>query len=98
MTVADLQKFIKSMSEVLTASGARSVAGELDYVATKLAPFAEYKLKAFGDHLEKSLVKPVGRDHALELVQSLYAQALNEDMTIDVITAKVRELSSLSLA
>jgi hypothetical protein len=47
MFLSDLGKFIR-------ASGSASVAGEIDYIAARLSPFAGYKLKAFADFLGKA--------------------------------------------
>jgi hypothetical protein len=54
VTVADLQQFLSDLSKLLRVSRAAGVAGELDYVSAKLAPFKEYGLKAFADFLEKA--------------------------------------------
>jgi hypothetical protein len=42
------------LGKFLRASEAAKVAGELEYISTKLTPFREYKLKAFADFMEKA--------------------------------------------
>jgi hypothetical protein len=47
LLLSDLGKFLR-------ASESAKVAGELEYISTRLAPFRDYKLKAFADFLEKA--------------------------------------------
>lgn len=54
MTVADLQIHLSDLSKFLRAAGSAGPAGELDYIAVRLTPFAGYKLKAFADFLAKA--------------------------------------------
>src|SRR5712691_7820158 len=54
MTVAELQTLLSDLGRFLRASESAKVAGELEYISAKLTPFREYKLKAFGDFLEKA--------------------------------------------
>jgi hypothetical protein len=54
VTVAELQLLLSDLGKFLRASESAKVAGELDYISAKLAPFREYKLKAFADFLEKA--------------------------------------------
>ena len=54
MIVADLQKFLRNLAEVLEPNGGKAVAGELDYVCEKLEGFKDQKIKAFGDFLVKA--------------------------------------------
>jgi hypothetical protein len=54
VTVAELQLLLSDLGKFLRASESAKVAGELEYVSTRLAPFREYKLKAFADFLEKA--------------------------------------------
>ena len=54
MTVAELQLLLSDLGKFLRASESAKVAGELEYISTKLAPFRDYKLKAFADFLEKA--------------------------------------------
>jgi hypothetical protein len=51
VTVAELQLLLTDLGKFLRASESAKVAGELEYISTKLAPFREYKLKAFADFL-----------------------------------------------
>lgn len=50
MTVADLQKFLRSLAEVLTA--AKGPSKELEEAAAALSPFAGYKIADFGAFLK----------------------------------------------
>ena len=52
MTVAELQLLLSDLGKFLRASESAKVAGELEYISARLAPFREYKLKAFADFLE----------------------------------------------
>jgi hypothetical protein len=54
LTVTELQTFLSDLGKLLRSSGSASVATEMEYIAAKLAPFREYKLKAFADFLEKA--------------------------------------------
>jgi hypothetical protein len=54
MTVAELQLLLSDLSKFLRASESAKVAGELEYISTKLALFRDYKLKMFADFLEKA--------------------------------------------
>jgi hypothetical protein len=45
--VADLQKLLANLGEILSDSGAKTVAGDLSSLATGLAPFREMKIKDF---------------------------------------------------
>src|SRR5262249_22468632 len=54
VTVAELQLLLSDLGKFLRASESARAAGELEYVSTKLAPFRDYKLKAFADFLEKA--------------------------------------------
>ena len=54
MTVAELQLLLSDLSKFLRASEAAKVAGEIEYISVRLAPFREYKLKAFADFLEQA--------------------------------------------
>jgi hypothetical protein len=54
VTVAELQSLLSDLGKFLRASESAKVAGELEYISTKLAPFRGYKLKAFGDFLEQA--------------------------------------------
>jgi hypothetical protein len=54
VNVAELQQLLSDLSKFLRASESAKVAGELEYISTKLVPFREYKLKAFADFLEKA--------------------------------------------
>jgi hypothetical protein len=54
VTVAELQLLLSDLGKFLRASESAKVAGELEYISAKLAPFQEYKLKAFADFLEKA--------------------------------------------
>lgn len=54
MTVAELQLLLSDLGKFLRAADSSRVAGELDYISAKLAPFSAYKLKAFADFLEKA--------------------------------------------
>jgi hypothetical protein len=47
LLLSDLGKFLR-------ASEAAKVAGELEYISQKLAPFRDQKLRAFADFLEKA--------------------------------------------
>jgi hypothetical protein len=58
MTVSELLKLLVSLGQVLEASGAKSVATELQEVALKMQPFGEYKLKAFAEFLQKAAEAP----------------------------------------
>lgn len=55
MTVAELQKCLRSFGEILSSAGAKSPAvGELDLVRAKLEIFREQSLKDFADFLERA--------------------------------------------
>jgi hypothetical protein len=54
VSVAELQLLLSDLSKFLRLSDSAKVAGELEYIAAKLAPFREYKLKAFADFLEQA--------------------------------------------
>lgn len=54
MTVAELQLLLSDLSKFLRASEAAKVAGEIEYISARLAPFREYKLKVFADFLVKA--------------------------------------------
>ena len=54
MTVAELQLLLSDLGKFLRASESAKVAGELEYIGSKLAPFKDYKLKAFADFLEQA--------------------------------------------
>jgi hypothetical protein len=54
VTVAELQLLLSDLGKFLRASESAKVAGELEYISARLAPFREYKLKAFADFLEKA--------------------------------------------
>lgn len=54
MTVAELQLLLLDLSKFFRVSEATKVAGEIEYISARLAPFREYKLKAFADFLEKA--------------------------------------------
>lgn len=54
MTVAELQLLLSDLSKFLRAAESAKVAGELDYISSKLAPFRDQKLKAFADFLEQA--------------------------------------------
>ena len=54
MTVAELQLLLSDLGKFLRACEAAKAAGELEYFSTKLAPFKDYKLKAFADLLEQA--------------------------------------------
>ena len=54
MTVAELQMLLADLSKFLRASESAKVAGELEYISARLAPFRDYKLRAFADFLEKA--------------------------------------------
>ena len=54
MTVAELQLLLSDLGKFLRASESAKVAGELEYISARLAPFREYKLKAFADFLEQA--------------------------------------------
>jgi hypothetical protein len=58
VTVAELQLLLSDLSKFLRASESAKVAGELEYISTKLGPFRDYKLKAFADFLEKAEAYP----------------------------------------
>lgn len=51
MTVAELQKLLRALSETLVVSGAKGVAEELQEVNFRLQPFANLKVKAFAQKL-----------------------------------------------
>jgi HEAT repeat protein len=55
VTVADLQKLLRNLSESLTTSGAHDAAAELDYVRTKLDRHRGQSLKDFGDFLAREI-------------------------------------------
>ena len=63
MTVAELQLLLSDLGKFLRASQSAAVAGELEYISTKLTPFREYKLKAFADFMEKAEAYSRGRWH-----------------------------------
>jgi hypothetical protein len=54
VTVGELQLLLCDLGKFLRASDSAKVAGELEYIGAKLAPFRDYKLKAFADFLEKA--------------------------------------------
>jgi hypothetical protein len=54
VTVAELQQLLSHLGEFLRASESAKLAGELEYISAKLAPFRAYKLKAFADLLEQA--------------------------------------------
>jgi hypothetical protein len=54
VTVAELQLLLSDLGKFLRASESAKAAGELEYVSAKLAPFRDYKLRAFADFLEKA--------------------------------------------
>jgi hypothetical protein len=54
VTVAELQLLLSDLGKFLRASGAATVAGEVEHISAKLAPFREYKLKAFAEFLEQA--------------------------------------------
>jgi hypothetical protein len=54
VTVAELQLLLSDLGKFLRASEAAKVAGEVEYISVKLAPFRDYKLKAFADFLEQA--------------------------------------------
>jgi hypothetical protein len=54
VTVAELKLLLSDLSKFLRASDSAKVAGELEYICAKLAPFKDYKLKAFADFLEQA--------------------------------------------
>jgi hypothetical protein len=54
LTVAELQLLLSDLAKFLRASDAARVAGELEQISARLAPFRDYKLKAFADFLEKA--------------------------------------------
>jgi hypothetical protein len=54
VTVAELQLLLSDLGKFLRAAESAKVAGELEYIGAKLAPFREYKLKAFADFLEQA--------------------------------------------
>jgi hypothetical protein len=54
VTVAELQSLLSDLAKFLRASGGAAVAGELDLISARLAPFSGQKLKAFGDFLIKA--------------------------------------------
>ena len=55
MTVAELQKCLRSLGEIITSAGAKSTAvGELELVRAKLDIFREQNLKDFADFLERA--------------------------------------------
>src|SRR5262245_55070164 len=51
MRVADLQSFIRSLANPLSASGARQVAGELERACAGLEPFKDLTIAQFADFL-----------------------------------------------
>jgi hypothetical protein len=54
VTVAELQLLLSDLAKFLRASEGAKVAGELEYIAARLGPFREYKLKGFADFLEQA--------------------------------------------
>jgi hypothetical protein len=55
VTVAELQKCLRSFGEILGSTGAKStVVGELELVRAKLEIFREQNLKDFADFLERA--------------------------------------------
>lgn len=54
MTVADLQVYLLDLANFLRGAASTKVAGELEYAASKLSAFKDYKLKGFADFLEKA--------------------------------------------
>jgi hypothetical protein len=54
VTVSELQLLLSDLGKFLRASESAKVAGELEHISTRLAPFRDYKLKAFADFLEKA--------------------------------------------
>src|SRR6266446_6255806 len=54
VTVAELQLLLSDLGKFLRASQSAKVAGELEYISTKLTPFRDYKLNAFAEFLEQA--------------------------------------------
>lgn len=54
MIVADLQKYLHNLAQVLEGAKAATVARELAHVALRLEPFAAHDLKKFADFLDKA--------------------------------------------
>jgi hypothetical protein len=54
VTVAELQILLSDLGKFLRASESAKVAGELELISSTLAPFRDYKLKAFADFLTQA--------------------------------------------
>jgi hypothetical protein len=54
VTVADLQRHLRSLGQFLTSAGTKGAAAELEALSARLEPFRDYKLKAFGDFLAQA--------------------------------------------
>ncbi len=100
MKISELETCIRRLGDILFASGAKTVAGELECFAEWLKPYGERKLKDFTDQLEKAMSDGTDKKVQARLlhIQGLYEHALDPDMTPEKVQGEVRKHGTLSKA
>ena len=99
MTVAQLQNVLGNLCAILHDSGAKGFAAELREFGDTLAKFNGQSLGEFGDFIRVAIrpVLTVPSKSPLELLNDLYARALEPGMNAENVTAQVAKLNTLSL-
>jgi hypothetical protein len=96
MTVADLQKILKSVAAAVEAAGAKNAGEELIALAAALQRHAQNSLAGFAQFV--STATAVGDSPLLKEMKSLYDRATDPSLTREGIVEKVRSYSGLKKA
>ena len=112
MNVQDLRDYARNLSCILSGNGAKSLSNELDYLCNKLEPLKDMKIKAFADFVEKAqkpqkssksktsepLLESQEFKEARFIVTDLYENALEPDITLELIEEKIRPYEKFKVA
>ncbi len=102
MNVAELQKFLRSLSEVLQAADEKKVSKELQGLCTNLEPLKEYGLEQFSNLLLKAAgiaqAEPVGKKSTgAKTVKRELTYPKNDPDRVSKAKARLEELDDKAL-